>query len=75
MRKLIIFLVRKRLGLKKRERFKFTNQKSSNVVYYFTDTDLMKETYFKSDYKEVGLSGVSLNWLLDENCSIEVVKK
>lgn len=42
MKRLIIFLIRKRLGLKKNQRFTFDNQKSKFDEYYFTDTQLMK---------------------------------
>ena len=65
MRKLVIFLIRKRMGLKKREKFKFVNQKS-DAVYYFTDEFLMK--YW---HGQTMLSGVSINWLLDNDCEIE----
>ena len=41
MKRLIIFLIRKRLGLKKNELFRFANQ-CEQSVYYFTETGLMK---------------------------------
>lgn len=65
MKRFIIFLIRKRLGLKKNELFRFSNQLEQSV-YYFTDTTLMK---IKNGY--VDKSGVSLNWLLDDECKIE----
>lgn len=64
MKRLIIFLIRRRLGLKKYEQFRFMNQKTKDV-YYFTNTELIK--------MECGMchrSGVSLNWLLNDNCEI-----
>ena len=64
MRKIVIFLIRKKLGLKKYEKFRFAEQKS-NAVYYFTESNLMK--YWRN---QTMLSGVSLNWLLDSNCKI-----
>lgn len=67
MRRLIIFLIRRRLGLKKYETFQFVGQKS-DTVYYFTETNVMK-TY--KGY--TNLSGVSVNWLLDDKCEIELV--
>lgn len=67
MRKIVIFLIRKKLGLKKYEKFRFAEQKST-AVYYFTETNLMK--YWRN---QTMLSGVSLNWLLDSNCGIERV--
>ena len=65
MRKLIIFLIRKRLGLKKRQCFRFTNQKS-NAVYFFTENRLMK----KDNEHGTTLSNVNLNWILDSDCKI-----
>lgn len=65
MKRLIIFLIRKRLGLKKYEQFRFDNQRTSNV-YYFSDEKLVK--------LENGAwckpSSCSLNWLLDSECRI-----
>jgi hypothetical protein len=69
IKRLIIFLVRKRLKLKKYEIFKFKNQKTDNV-YYFAATKVLKI--------ENGVtmrSGVSLNWLLNDQCEIERVDK
>ena len=67
MRKLIIFLIRKRLGLKKYEHFKFANQAQNNSnVYYFADEKLVKITH--GVWYEP--SGCSLNWLLDSECKI-----
>lgn len=70
MRRLIIFLIRKRLGLKTYEKFQFANQKSPVDVYYFTETEIRK--------LEIGrnmiLSSVSLNWLLSDECEIVKVR-
>lgn len=68
---LILFLIRKRLGLKKGQAFQFANQKSEVDWYYFTSTRLMKCCYC-SHYPEpmVRSSNVSLNWLLDDRCKI-----
>lgn len=67
MRRIVIFLLRKKLGLKKYENFKFANQKS-NAVYYFTESCVMKRWR-----GQTMLSGVSINWLLDKDCEIERV--
>lgn len=67
MRRVVIFLIRKKLGLKKYEKFRFAEQKS-NAVYYFTEDNLMK--YWRN---QTMLSGVSLNWLVDKDCTIERV--
>lgn len=65
MRRFVIFLIRKRLGLKKFEKFRFVGQKS-NAVYYFTESNVMKLWH-----GQTVLSGVSVNWLLDDECEIE----
>ena len=75
MKRLITFLVRKRLGLKKYQYFRFTNQKTDDI-YYFTETALVKKQlkYVNSDRIVVTLlSGVSLNWLLNKDCKIRKV--
>ena len=41
MKRLIVFLVRKKLGLKKGEHFRFTNQSSPYNTYYFTEDAVM----------------------------------
>ena len=62
--RIVIFLIRRKLGLKKHEEFKFIGQKTPDV-YYFTSTQLRKEM-FGVDVK----SGVSLNYLLSDECEI-----
>lgn len=68
MRRFIIYLIRKKLGLKKFENFKFVGQKS-DAVYYFTESNIMK----RMSTGKTMLSGVSVNWLLDNECEIEIV--
>ena len=70
MRRLILFLVRKRLGLKKYEHFRFTNQRSKTDTYYFGETILWKRIVGDIDCP----SNVSLNWILDHECEIEKVE-
>jgi hypothetical protein len=67
MKRLIIFLIRRRLGLKKWQRFQFTNQKTDNL-YYFTSTEIKKV-----ENSNHTLSSVSLNWLLSDKCDIKPV--
>lgn len=67
MNKLIIFLIRKKLGLKKGEYFQFDNQKSTDI-YWFTDEALMKD-----EKGIVQKSNTSMNWLLDKECLIRKV--
>lgn len=69
MKKRILRLVRKKLGLKKNEKFQFVNQKS-NAIYFFTEEAVMKRWH-----GQTMLSGVSLNWLLDNDCEIQKLDK
>ncbi len=62
--RLIIFLIRLKLHLKKGQCFQFTNQKTDSV-YWFTELNLMK---MEHGYRR--RASVSLNWLLDKNCQI-----
>lgn len=70
MVRLIVFLIRRRLGLGKYELFRFDNQKSIYDCYYFSTHGLKK-------VHRDGLitqSNVRLNWLLDDNCKITPVE-
>ena len=72
MKRLIIFLIRRRLHLRKGERFRFANQKNDNV-YYFTADRLVKIPEDTGWISRREKSLVSLNWLLDDRCEIERV--
>ena len=63
-KRLVLWLVRKRLRLKEREPFQFVNQKT-DAVYYFT-----KDAIMKAWRGDIDRSSVSLNWLLDDECAI-----
>lgn len=69
MKRIIIFLIRKRLGLKKGQRFRFSNQREMKDYYYFTEDALMKHCHF---FNMTVRSNVSLNWLLDDKCEIDI---
>lgn len=66
--KLIVFLIRIRLGLKCYDCFQFANQKS-NAVYFFTPRYLIK--FSDGVYDR---SGISLNWLLDPECKKMLIR-
>ena len=69
-KKLILFLVRKNLGLKKKQKFCFVNQQDKDNEYYFADDFIAK--------KEVSgtfESHLSLNFLLSEKCKRYLIKK
>ena len=69
IKRMIIFLLRKRLGVRKFEYFTFSNQKS-NSVYYFGDEDIMRVDLNDG---QVEYSRVSLNWLLNDDCKVTTV--
>lgn len=68
MKKIIVYLVRKHLGLKKYQYFRFSNQKSK-TVYWFGDRQILRSEKAGSN-QVITLSDVSLNWLLDERCKV-----
>lgn len=64
--RLILFLIKKKLGVKSYEKFRFVNQKKPGV-YWFNSTALLKQT---GKHNPTEYSNVSINWLLDEQCKI-----
>lgn len=70
MQRLIIFLVRTKLGLKKYQQFRFINQRRKTDSYYFTATKLLK-----IEGCTVKESSCSLNWLLNNECEIVKLNK
>lgn len=67
IKRFIFFLIRKRLRVGLWEAFRFVGQKS-NAIYFFTEDAVMKE--WRGTQEK---SGVSLNWLLDNECKVELV--
>ena len=67
IRRIVIFLIRKRLGLKKGQPFRFTNQKEKRDYYVFTDKELVKAVYAINYGRR---SDVSLNYILSDECEI-----
>lgn len=70
--RLIVFLIRRRLRLKKYQRFRFANQKTDNV-YYFTSDMLIKTPEDKRTVSRAEKSLVSLDWLVSDECEVELV--
>ena len=73
MRRVIIFLIRKKLGLNRNECFRFANQSSPKNFYYFDTDCLMKMNWFCGNYTPRE-SSCSLNWLLNDDCKIVKVE-
>ena len=71
--RLIIFLVRIKLGVKKYEKFQFTNQRSDKDFYYFTEDIFWKKEHDEEGKATIDRSHVSLNWLLDPECKIRKI--
>ena len=72
-KRLIIFLIRKRLGLELFEQFQFSNQASPYNRYYFAPDKLVKIEWFGNTEHERD-SSVSLNWLLSDACQFSIKK-
>lgn len=74
MKKLILFLIRKRLGVRKSQAFRFDNQSSPTDSYFFTNDGLIKLKIVNHSFVEER-AHVSLNWLLDDECKIHIIKE
>ena len=72
MRRFILFLIRIKLGVKKGQKFRFVNQKNKNI-YYFTADELIKIPEDKRTVSRAEKSLVSLNWLVSDECEVEIV--
>lgn len=69
---LILFLIQKKLGVKKFEQFQYTNQQDTEIWYYIGRSRIVK-VYPDPEiegYTREGYSNVSINWLLDDRCKI-----
>lgn len=73
--RLILFLVRIKLGVKRQERFQFTNQRSERDYYFFSSCGFWKVEFDEEGAYQLGLSHVSLNWLLDPECKVRKLFK
>ena len=71
MNKLIIFMIRKKLGLKRKQKFKFLNQKNPCESYLFTDDCLVKLSPKGTYLRE---AKINLNFLLSEEAKDLIVK-
>jgi hypothetical protein len=73
VRRIVLFLIRRKLGLKHCQGFQFTNQKSKEDWYYIDQYHIWKVAPIAVGISNVAPSSVSLNWLLDDRC--EIIKK
>lgn len=75
MKRLILFFIRRKLGLKKHEKFRFANQNSQSDYYYFSNDRLMKRQFDKDGRGFLKESKVKLNWILDDECRVKVIRR
>lgn len=75
MKRLIIFFIRRKLGIKKHQKFRFTNQKSQSDYYYFTNDCLMKRQFNDNGIGFLKVANVKLNWILDDECRVKVIRR
>lgn len=71
MKVLILFLIRLKLGVKKYEKFRFTNQKTLDI-YSIDNYGLWKSSPATEGYKTQSRLGI--NWLLDSDCHVTKVR-
>lgn len=69
MKRIIWFLIRRKLGVKKYQQFIFTNQLSENTSYMISSDKI-----FKVQGNRLKHSDVSINWILSDECEIKVVE-
>lgn len=67
MKRLILFLIRRKLGVKKYENFRFVNQRSKVNYYYFDDNGIQK---VDAEHTIIKHSNVKFNWILSDKCEI-----
>ena len=67
MRRFILFLIRRKLGVRKFQAFRFVNQASPTEYYYFSKDELVK-VYYRGE--RIKASNASLNWMLHDDCKV-----
>lgn len=67
MKRLILFLIRRKLHVTLEQPFRFDNQKSSVDFYYITRDGIRKYSYHLGRTID---SNVSLNWVLNSDCRV-----
>ena len=75
LRRFIVFLVKRKLGVKNYERFRFVNQKSETDYYYFDCGCNLQKVIQGEFYNKNVRASVSFNWILDDECEIVKISK
>lgn len=73
LRKIIIFLICLKLGVKKGQAFQFVGQKG-DARYWFESQGLIKGVQLDERRADYSWSRVSLYWLLSDECKIRKYK-
>lgn len=73
-RRFIVFLIRKRLGLRNYEGFQFAGQKSEENWYFFGSTGTLWKMDHVNGRKIMVESKASLNWLVSDECKQSIRK-
>lgn len=73
MNRIILFLIRRKLGVKKYQSFQFNNQVVKNEKYYIDSMSIKKITYFK-DHVNVKNSNLKVNFLLSKAAKERLIK-
>lgn len=68
LNKLILFLIRRKLNLRKFQLFYFNNQVNKNDRYFFNDYRIVKITFHMEYGRITQNSNLSLNFLLSKEC-------
>ena len=72
MKKRILKLIMKKLGVKDHEHFQFADQREEFIEYFFTLEALMR---FNPETNEIKESRITLNYLLSDDCKIIRVRE
>ena len=72
MKKRILKLIMKKLGVKVQEHFQFADQREEFIEYFFTLEALMR---FNPETNEIKESRITLNYLLSDDCKIVRVRE
>lgn len=72
MKKRILKLIMKKLGVKDQEHFQFADQREEFIEYFFTYEALMR---YNPETNEVKESRITLNYLLSDDCKIVRVRE
>lgn len=71
MKKRILKLIMKKLGVKCQEHFQFADQREEFIEYFFTNEAMMR---FNPETNEIKEARITLNYLLSDSCKVIIVR-